>query len=106
MRALYRKDGEASRREAALQGLRLAVAVYVLYSVLDVLLIPDVAFYTAAARFGIGAIVLAVIEFQCRTKTRTQWLDLTCAAALISGYIGWIIPAITTVHIQNFAYFM
>ena len=106
MRALYRKDGEASRREAALQGLRLAVAVYVLYSVLDVLLIPDVAFYTAAARFGIGAIVLAVIEFQYRTKTRTEWLDLTCAAALISGYIGWIIPAITTVHIQNFAYFM
>ena len=106
MRALYRKDGEASRREAARQGLRLAVAVYVLYSVLDVLLIPDVAFYTAAARFGIGAIVLAVIEFQYRTKTRTEWLDLTCAAALISGYIGWIIPAITTVHIQNFAYFM
>lgn len=106
LRALYRKEGEITRRKAARQGLWIAVAVYLLFSVIDVLLIRDVAVYTIAARLAVGAAALALIEIQIHTNTKTDWLDLTCATALVSGYIGWMIPAITTEYTQNFSYFM
>lgn len=106
LRTLYRKEGECARRKAARQGLWLAVAVYLLFSVIDVLLIPDVAAYTAGARFAVGATVLAILEIQFRADVKTDWLDVTCAAALVSGYVGWLIPAITTGYAQNFSYFM
>jgi diguanylate cyclase len=106
LRALYRKEGEGDRRKAAREGLWLAVGVYLLFSIIDILLIPDVAAYTIAARFAIGATVLAALEMQVRTNTKTEWLDLTCATALVSGYIGWLVPAITTGYTQNFSYFM
>ena len=54
LRALYLNDGDAARREAARQGLWVGVAVYLFFSVTDILLIPDVAPYTIAARFAVG----------------------------------------------------
>jgi diguanylate cyclase (GGDEF)-like protein len=94
------------RRQAARQGLWIAVVAYLSYAVLDVLLIPDVAAYAIAARFTVGAIALAIIEIQYRTNTKAEWLDITCASALVSAYIGWLIPAIMTEHTQSFSYFM
>ena len=106
LRKLYRKEGESARRKAARQGLWLAGAVYLTFSVTDILLIPDVAAYTIAARFAVAVIALAIIEIQSRMDFKTEWLDLTCAAALVSGYVCWLIPAITTGYAQNFSYFM
>ena len=77
-----------------------------MFSVTDMLLIPDVAAYTIAARFALSVTALAILEIQSRLNVKTEWLDLTCAAALVSGYIAWLIPAITTGYTQNFSYFM
>jgi diguanylate cyclase (GGDEF)-like protein len=106
LRTLYLKEGEGARRKAARQGLWLAVAVYLLFSIIDILLIPDVAAYTIAARFAVSATALATLEMQSRLGFKTQWLDLTCATALVSGYAVWLVPAITTGYTQNFSYFM
>lgn len=106
LRKLYRMEGESARRKAARQGLWLAVACYLSFSVTDILLIPDVAAYTIGARFAVSVIALVVLETQYRLGFKTEGLDLTCAVALVSGYIGWLIPAITTGYIQNFSYFM
>jgi len=106
LRKLYRKEGECARRKAARQGLWLAVAVYLLFSITDILLIPDVAANTIATRFAVSATALAILEMQSRMDFKTEWLDLTCAAALVSGYIVWLVPAITTGYTQNFSYFM
>ena len=106
LRKLYRKEGECARRKAARQGLWLAGAIYLMFSVTDMLLIPDVAAYTIAARFALSVTALAILEIQSRLNVKTEWLDLTCAAALVSGYIAWLIPAITTGYTQNFSYFM
>lgn len=106
LHALYLEDAEETRRHAARQGLWIAVATYLLFSALDVLLIPDVAAYAVATRFTIGILALATIEIQYRTNARAEWLDITCAAALVSGYIGWLVPAIVTEHSQSFSYFM
>ncbi|WP_353646472.1 GGDEF and EAL domain-containing protein [Mesorhizobium sp. WSM2239] len=106
LRTLYLKEGEGARRKAARQGLWLAVAVYLLFSIIDVVLIPDVAAYTIAARFAVSAIALTTLEIQFRMGFKTEWLDLTCAAALVSGYVVWLVPAIMTDYVQNFSYFM
>lgn len=106
LRTLYLKEGEGARRKAARQGLWLAVAVYLLFSIIDIVLIPDVATYTIAARFAVSATALATLEMQSRLGFKTEWLDLTCATALVSGYVAWLVPAITTGYTQNFSYFM
>ncbi|EHK54226.1 putative bifunctional diguanylate cyclase/phosphodiesterase [Allomesorhizobium alhagi] len=106
LRTLYLKEGEGARRKAARQGLWLAVAVYLLFSIIDIVLIPDVAAYTIAARFAVSATALATLEMQSRLGFKTQWLDFTCATALVSGYVAWLVPAITTGYTQNFSYFM
>lgn len=106
LRKLYRMEGESARRKAARQGLWLAVACYLSFSVTDILLIPDVAAYTIGARCAVSVIALVVLETQYRLGFKTEGLDLTCAVALVSGYIGWLIPAITTGYTENFSYFM
>ena len=85
LRMLYLEEGEQERRKSARAGLWAAVAVYLLFLFPDILLIPDVAVHTIAARFAVGLTVLLVMEVQYRTGARTEWLDLTCAAALVSG---------------------
>jgi len=106
LRRLYRKEGEVARRNGARQGLWLAVAAYLLFSVIDAQLIPDVALHVIAARFAIGVTVLLVLEIVFHSKTGTEWLDLTCATAIVAGYVGWLAVAITTSHTQSLSYFM
>ena len=70
LRTLYLNEGETARREAARQGLWVGVAVYLLFSVTDILLIPDVAPYTIAARFAVGVAVLLILHIQYRHERR------------------------------------
>lgn len=84
----------------------MAVFVYLLFSITDILLIRDVAVYTIAARFAVGSIVVGVLELQYRFDLGADWLDATCAVALVSGYIAWLLPAMTTGEIQNMSYYM
>ncbi|MHA6686058.1 putative bifunctional diguanylate cyclase/phosphodiesterase [Mesorhizobium sp. A556] len=106
LRALYRQEGDTVRRTDARKGLWLAVAVYLLFAGTDILLIPDVAVVTVAARLVVAVLVLAAIEMQVRAAVHTEWLDITCAAAIISGYVGWLIPALATAYTQNLSYYM
>jgi diguanylate cyclase (GGDEF)-like protein len=106
LRGLYRKEGEATRRNSARQGLWLAVGAYLSFSVIDLLLLPDVALHVIAARFAIGITVLVALEIVYHTDTGTEWLDLTCATAIVAGYVGWLAVAVTTRHTENLSYFM
>ncbi|MCO5064592.1 MAG: GGDEF and EAL domain-containing protein [Rhizobiaceae bacterium] len=106
LRARYRARDDETRRSEARKGLWIAVTVYLLFAFPDMLLIPDVAKYTIAARFAIGTLVLAVMELQFRWKIQTSWLDLTCALALVSGYLVWLLPAMGTTYTYTFSYYM
>lgn len=106
LRALYRQEGDHVQRTGARRGLWLAVGIYLLFSVTDLLLIPDVAAGTIVARFAVGAIVLIALEMQVRAGVNTEWLDITCATALISGYVCWLLPAMATAQTQSFSYYM
>jgi len=106
LRKLYREEGDVLRRSAARHGLWMAVFVYVLFAIPDMLLIWDVSIYTIPARFAVGAIVVIALEIQFRMQVKTDWLDVTCAVALVSGYVGWLYPAMMTAQTQSLSYYM
>lgn len=106
LKALYRQKQAEARRAVSRKGLWLAVLVYLLFSLTDLLLIADVAPYTIIARFVVGASALAVIELQYRFGQKADSLDITCAAALVLGYVRWLLPAMASGEISNLSYYM
>lgn len=103
---LYQKDGERNRRGSIRHGLWTAVLIYLLFAITDIILIPDVAFYTIVARLTVVASSLLTLEIQLRQGAGTEALDLTCATALVMGYIGWLVPSLFTDNLENMSYYM
>ncbi|WP_425961801.1 putative bifunctional diguanylate cyclase/phosphodiesterase [Rhizobium nepotum] len=104
--ALYQQEGERSRRGTIRRGLWTAVFIYLLFAITDIILIPDVALYTITARLFVVLISLVTLEIQLRIGARTAALDLTCATALVMGYIGWLVPSLLTDNLENMSYYM
>ncbi|MBO0133165.1 putative bifunctional diguanylate cyclase/phosphodiesterase [Agrobacterium burrii] len=104
--ALYQQEGERSRRGSIRQGLWTAVFIYLLFAVTDIILIPDVAFYAIIARLLVVVSSLLTLEIQLRRGASTAALDLTCATALVMGYIGWLLPSLLTDNLENMSYYM
>ncbi len=103
---LYRRHIEPKRARAARQGLWVAVIVYLLFAITDIILIPDVARDTIVARFMVGASVLTVLETLVWFRAGARWLDITCAAALVTGYLFWLLPAVATTATESIRYYM
>ncbi|MGZ2433363.1 diguanylate cyclase (GGDEF)-like protein [Rhizobium redzepovicii] len=99
-------ENDAVRRRSSRHGLWIAVAVYVAFALPDRWLIPDVAPATIAARFVVATIALLAFEALRLAKAKTVWLDITCASALLAGYLGWLYPAIGTSDVTAMSYYM
>lgn len=106
LRALFHKESQAARRTAARPGLYIAVIIYLLFSATDILLVPDVAFYTIMARIAVGVMALVTLETLLRLEAATKWLDITCAGAIILGYVGWLVPTATSANHESVSYYM
>ncbi|AIC30653.1 GGDEF/EAL domain-containing protein (plasmid) [Rhizobium etli bv. mimosae str. IE4771] len=99
-------ENDSARRQSARHGLWIAVAVYVSFALPDQWLIPDVAPVTIAARFVVAVMALLAFEALRLAKAKIVWLDITCAAALLAGYLGWLYPAIGTRDVAAMSYYM
>ncbi len=106
LQTLYRKDSEEMQRVGIRQGLWAAVLVYLLFSITDMLLIPDAALPAIAVRFTIGISTLIMVELQYRENAPAAQMDLTCAVALVLAYVGWLFAAITTRHTETISYYL
>lgn len=106
LQSLYRSNNAQERRRISRRGLWLAVFMYLLYSATDILLIRDVAVYTIGARFLVGTLFLAIVERQYRSGRNAEEIDITCATALVAGYIAWLFPAMTSGEVVNLSYYM
>lgn len=106
MELLHRSETDSSRRVAIRHGLWAAVIVYLLFSVTDLLLIPDAAALAIAARFTIGIGTLIVVEWQFRHGASASQMDLVCAVALMLAYAGWLFSAITTEYRETISYYL
>jgi diguanylate cyclase (GGDEF)-like protein len=106
LKELYRSDGEAARKNATRHGLWTAIIIYVLFWATDLLLTPDVAIYTVVTRLLVGGMALVILELQVRFGAGITWLNRTCAAALVMGYIAWVLPTLGTGYTQSLSYYM
>ncbi|WP_455274587.1 putative bifunctional diguanylate cyclase/phosphodiesterase [Rhizobium herbae] len=106
LRALYQKEGQDARRQVTRHGMWIAITVYLLFSITDILLVPDVARYTVAARFTISLIAFALLEMQVRRNASADAIDSLCAAGLVAAYAGWLYPSLMTADTQSISYYM
>ncbi|GLS22452.1 diguanylate cyclase [Labrys miyagiensis] len=88
------------------KGLWLAVLAYLLFSITDIILIPDVSVSTIAARSSISVLSLAILEIFILKEGSKDVLEMVCALAVVLGYAGWLLVAIKTEHVQNFSHYM
>ncbi|MHB2267222.1 putative bifunctional diguanylate cyclase/phosphodiesterase [Aliihoeflea sp. PC F10.4] len=103
---LYEEDRAPVQRDHLRRGLWIGVLAYISFALADIILIPDVAVQAITTRFVVAITVVAIFEFLRRSGARTIWLEIVCAAAMVSGYVVWLLPAIQTQEIANFSYFM
>lgn len=103
---LYRRQSEAPRKRATRQGLWIAVAAYLLYSLTDILVVPDVAFHTITARFVIGILAVSILEMQLRARVSANIIDAWAATAVVLAYASWLYTARMTADAQAISYYM
>ncbi|TIO11296.1 MAG: EAL domain-containing protein [Mesorhizobium sp.] len=103
---LYRQYHDEYGTKATRLGIWSSFFVYMLFSITDILLVPDVAAYTVAARFTFGVVMLSIFELLFRWNGRSAWLDRLCAAAVFLGYLIWLVPSMMTEHTVNMSYYM
>ncbi len=106
LRTLYRADGEGKRTKMTRQGIWASFVIYMAFSATDIMLLPDVAAYTVAARFIFGVTMLSIFEVVLRLHAKSIWLDYVCAAAVFFGYLSWLCPSIMTSHTESMSYYM
>jgi diguanylate cyclase (GGDEF)-like protein len=106
LKALYREHAVNLRRQTTRQGLWIAVLVYLLFSISDIMLIADVAPFTVVTRFAISAVMLLGMEWQVRRGGSAGAIDATAALALVLAYGGWVSSALMTSQIEVMAYYM
>ncbi|KPF43145.1 putative bifunctional diguanylate cyclase/phosphodiesterase [Rhizobium sp. G187] len=106
LKALYKSERGATQVRETRLGLWLAAGVYLLFGISDALLIPDVANQTVMARFLVAFSSMAVMEILAATRVHPKWSDMTCAAAVVTAYLGWLVAAIGTQSVDNFRFYM
>ncbi len=106
LRTLYKEEGQNIRRQDTRHGMWIAIAVYLLFSITDVLLVPDVAEYVVASRFVIGTIAFFLLEAEVRWNASADVIDTTCAASLVVAYAGWLYPSLMTADTVSISYYM
>ncbi|MCC8933786.1 putative bifunctional diguanylate cyclase/phosphodiesterase [Rhizobium sp. 'Codium 1'] len=106
LKALYQVHRSSTQLRQTRQGLWLAALVYLLFGAADALLIPDVAFQTVIARVVVAVSALAVVEVLVTRRVDLRWVDLSCAATVVMGYLAWLVPSTHTMAEDAFRYYM
>ncbi|QKV17076.1 putative bifunctional diguanylate cyclase/phosphodiesterase [Oricola thermophila] len=96
----------AGNRRIVRWGIWAAVLSHIAFSLLDVLLIPDVAPLAVASRIGTGALFLAILEICLVRRVSRSVLHLAAASAIVAGGVAWILAAIGTTHQANLSYYI
>ncbi|MCM2292105.1 EAL domain-containing protein [Allorhizobium sp. BGMRC 0089] len=103
---LYRDESRTQRIITARYGLWAAIFVYILFSITDFILIPDVAWAETVTRFAVGIVIFGFLEIQISLKANHKFIDITCAFSLIAGYAAWLHFATQSHQLENLRYYM
>lgn len=105
-RASYLRESEQGRKRVTRQGLWIAVAAYLAYSLTDYLFIGDVAYYTVAGRLIVGVSALVFLEVLIYFEARSGLIDAVAATAVSVAYLAWIITAQMSSAVEALSYYM
>lgn len=94
--ALYDNRREASQRQRARIAAHLAAFAYLLFSLTDVILLPDVAATSIVARVVISSLFAVGTELQYRLGAGMLFMECHCAAAIVIAYATWLLIANTS----------
>ncbi|WAJ28521.1 putative bifunctional diguanylate cyclase/phosphodiesterase [Antarcticirhabdus aurantiaca] len=106
LRELYEARREDSRRVDTRYTMWAAVAIYVAFSPLDFVLIPDVGAWTTLARLLFGGLAILLIEGLTRLDARADVLDAVGAGIVVACYIAWLAIAVFSSHALSASYYM
>lgn len=106
LRTIYKTHTGPARVTAARQGLWVAVFVYMLFAVSDFILIADVAPTTIFARLMVGVTSLVILEVCCWGKAGARVIEGISAAAIVAGYLFWLLPALHTTAVESIRLYM
>lgn len=84
----------------------VAAIVYILFSLTDLLLIPDVAPQVITGRILVGVGTLLTFEWLLRSDGRAYIAEVVCASGIVIAYATWLFLAIDTTHTQTFSHYM
>lgn len=87
---LYHRQQDATQRKDARVAIWLAGALYVVFSITDIILINDIYFYTVVMRLFISIAYVFVIDLQLKRNYDLDLIDTQCAIGIFSGYAAWI----------------
>jgi diguanylate cyclase (GGDEF)-like protein len=103
---LYKDQTENQRITAARHGMWVAITVYMLFSIMDLYVVPDVAFVTILSRAIVAILLFAALEIQIFIGPKADFIDATCALSVLLGYAAWFYPALTTHNTENLRLYM
>ncbi|ALN75315.1 bifunctional diguanylate cyclase/phosphodiesterase [Aureimonas sp. AU20] len=82
-----------ARRQASWYGYHLSALVYLIFSLLDIVTLPDVAPYTVAARFVVAATSLSLFRSLYRRDASPERLDAVCCSGIVVAFLGWFVAS-------------
>ena len=106
LRHLYDQSHEDSRRQATRNGLWIAVAANLAYSMTDYIFIGDVAPFAVAGRSAVGIVALLVLELLLYRRAQAYVIDVVAATAVSLAYVVWLLTGQMTSYAINFSYYM
>ena len=88
LRHHHAANSDTDRRRTNALGLRIAVACYVLFGLLDAVILPDVAGWSVIVRLVISIASLLVLQLLLVRETSRLTIDAVCASAVVAGSWG------------------
>ena len=103
---LYDNWREYPRKQETRYTMWMAAAIYVLFSALDLWMIPDAVDQTVVARLGFAALAVLVVEIMIRRRVSAERFEAACGGVIVACYIGWLVPASTSNDATALSYYL
>ncbi|WP_279483557.1 bifunctional diguanylate cyclase/phosphodiesterase [Aureimonas sp. SK2] len=103
LRAAFWAARETDRRKLVRKGSWAGIIVYVIFGLLDVVVVPDAAHLTIAGRIVSGALGVTLIEMLFRRGAGAEVLDIASAFCLFVVFGVWIATASMTHNQHTFS---
>lgn len=91
LKRLFWESRREARRNATRSGYYSAAIIYVLFSLLDWVVLPDVWGYTVVGRMIVLVCTVAIVQLLFRRDVSPDVLDAVCATGIVTSFVTWLV---------------